>query len=406
MYTPVPVALGVARADERKKVYFEIIFSSKSTQRQFSHTRFIFLLIIVLNTLDTKDHTTRPQIIHRKHFENDLKYCTKCFVHQIQQCLDIFENIKPDNEFSVRQLLTFLPERSCKRNNQVVKLKNSTKKLITKYLFNTKYEIEKNFETVQLKNQFLAEQENLQGMQYTPLNTIQDFIKDLQKFHKNLTEITIWLYLSNNIQPLILPLLKQQNFAVPETYAVCGFTLYQQYAGEDLYNYFNMDFPLKLEISKQLLQAALKFSHGFNNYRFYITDLTADNIVYDQINNKLYFIDLDTIFIVNSAKSKYHTSIHKHQYIECSGCFAYSADDIASYNISDINVYSACQFLREDLFKDQSKGFLYPIPDKINEAYPKLWQLLNKCVDCPDSVCGERLTVANELIELFEEILQ
>ncbi|XP_046810798.1 uncharacterized protein LOC111688262 isoform X2 [Lucilia cuprina] len=257
-----------------------VIFRTKSIQRQFSHIRFIFLLIIVLNTLDTKDHTNRPQTLHRKHFERDLKYCQKCFEHQIHDCLNFFNLIETDKEFSLRQLINLLPERSCKRNNQLVQLKNSHEKLITKYLFNTKNLGKNKLKIKELKQKFFQQHEGLQGMQFAPLKSFEIFIKDffLNDVHLNLTEITIWHYLINNIQPLLMPLLEQHNFPVPKTFKVCGFTLYQQYAGQDLYHYYQMEFPLKLEISKQLLQAALKFSYGFNNYRFYITDLTADNM--------------------------------------------------------------------------------------------------------------------------------
>lgn len=374
-------------------------------QGHFSHTRFLFLLIIVLNTLETKVHITKPEIVYKKHFERDLKYCHKCFETQIKHCLNFFKELKTDERFSFRHFLAFFPERSCKRNNQLVKLKNSQEKIITKKFFNQIEGSEFEYKIEPIKQTFLKQQENLQGMQYVPSKTIDKFIQNLQKFHLNLTEITIWHYLLNNLQPLIFPVLYERDFPIPKTYAVCGFSFYQEYAGDDLYNYFKSDFLTKLKISKQLLEAAIQFSNGFDNYRLYITDLTADNIVYNRIKKKLYFIDLDTIYIVDSRETKYKSLIHKHRYIECSGCFAYSADDIASYNISDINIYSSCQFLREDLYKDQSKGFLHPIPSEVISTYPKLLQLLNKCVDCPDNLCWERFTVAEELITLFEKIL-
>lgn len=383
-----------------------MIFSSKSSTRQFSHTRFIFLLIIVLNTLDTKDHTTQPQLIHRKHFEQDLKYCPKCFESQIQNCNKFFQNIKPDDTFSINQLLNFLPAKPCnKRNNQLIKLQTSNEKLIAKYFFNKNQKLKNSNDIAEIKINFLMQQEQLQGMQFLPLKSVDKFTENLKKFHTNLTNIAIWQYMINNIQLLILPILEQHKFPIPSNYAICGFSLYQQFIGQDLYNFFKADFLQKLEISKQLLESALKFSYGFDNYRLYITDLTADNIVYDSVHKKLYYIDLDTIFIVDSTKVKYKSLIHKHDYIECPGCFAYSADDIASYNISDINIYSTCQFLREDLFKDHTKGFLYPIPQEILKTYPKFKQLLNKCVDCTGNLCLERFTVAKDLIELFKEIL-
>lgn len=375
-------------------------------QREFSHSRFIFLLIIVLNTLETKDYTTKPQIIQRKHFDSDLKYCQQCFEAQFQHCSNFFKQIDSDKDFSISQFLGFLPKISCKRNNQLIKLRNSNVKLIAKYLFNQEKTPKNNSDLYHLRRAFLQQHMNMQGMQYAPLKAIDHFIRDLQKLQAQLSEITIWNYLLNNIQLLIFPILYELNFPVPQTYEVCGFTLYQQYAGDDLYNFFKTDFLTQLKISKQLLKAAIKFSHGFSHYRLYITDLTADNIVYDKANNQIFFIDLDTIFIVAAREAKYKSSTHKHLHMECPGCFAYSPDDIAAYNISDVNIFLSCQFLREDLYKNYSKGFLYSISLNFTSTNSKLWQLINKCVDCPDNMCSERFTVAKEIIELIDEILQ
>ncbi|KAM7345971.1 uncharacterized protein ACRADG_012022 isoform 1-T3 [Cochliomyia hominivorax] len=382
------------------------MFQSKSLRRQFSHTRFIFLLIIVLNTLDNKDQTSQPHLIYSQYFENDIKYCAQCFEPQVPQCLKFFKQIATHDEFSLMHLLNFLPQKPCKRNNQLIQLQPYNETIIAKYFYKNTFKMDNNSQISDIKKAFLVKQENLQGMQFMPLKSLDQFIKHLQSYQPKLNEISIWHYLLHDVQSIILPILEQLEFPVPHTYAICGFTLYQHFKGQDLYHFFQATFLQKLEISSQLLEAALKFSYGFNQYRLYITDFTADNIVFDILSNKLYFIDLDTIFIVDSTKAKFKSLTHKHEYIECPGCFAYSADDIASYHISDINIYLTCQFLREDLYHDRSKGFLYPIPEEISEIYPEFKQLLNKCVDCKDYLCLERFTVAKKLLKEFKKILK
>ena len=357
---------------------------------------------MVLNTLETKFHTLEPLVLHGKHFENDLKYCTKCFHTQMSSCLDLFDRIEPYEDLSLRQLLALMPENWSKRQNYLIKLKNSKQQLIAKYYPQSGINLEK----AELKKQLLRKIENLQGIQYVPAKTLDQCINNLQVHHPKLPSVAIWLYVLVNVQLVIMQLLYERNFPVPLTPYVCGFTMFQTYAGKDLNHFFQAEFKIKSLIAQQLLEAALKFSYGFDNYRLYITDLTADNVVYDKQLNKLTFIDLDTIFIVDSTQAIYKSSVHKYEYIECNGCFAYSTEDIASYNISDVNIFTACQFLREDLYKDLIKGFLYPLPSSIVKLYPNLRLLIDKCVDCPPNLCQQRFTVAQQLIAVFHHISQ
>ncbi|TMW48100.1 hypothetical protein DOY81_006840 [Sarcophaga bullata] len=339
-------------------------------------------------------------MLHGRHFENDLKYCKKCFQTQMSSCLDLFESIEPSEDHSLRQLLALMPENWCKRQNQLIKLRNSKQQLIAKYYPQTGINLKKS----ELKKQLLRKMENLQGVQYVPVKTLDQFIDNLHLHHTKLPPVTIWLYVLVNVQLVIMQLLYERNFPVPFIQTVCGFTMFQSYSGEDLNHFFKADFKIKSLIAQQLLEAAVKFSYGFDNYRLYITDLTADNVVYDKHRNKLTFIDLDTIFIVDSTQAIYNSSVHKYEYIECNGCFAYSTEDIASYNISDVNIFSACQFLREDLYKDITKGFLYPLPSAIVNSYSNLKLLIDQCVDCPSNLCQQRFTVAQQLIAVFQQI--
>ncbi|XP_073812489.1 divergent protein kinase domain 2A isoform X2 [Musca autumnalis] len=373
--------------------------------RELSHLRLIILLTVALNTLDLKMDQRGQH--HLNKFQEDLSYCPACFQTQAEPCRILMEAVVADTDQAPiwQNFLNLLPQRSCKRNNQLYGLKGTTTtRVMVKYFGNSKEYLNWTLNSKELKRTFL-DTERLDGMQFYPAKKIENFVRFLGEFHKDLPPLAMWLYLLVNIQPLIMPLLYTLGFQVPETYGVCGFTIYQEYAGQDLYHFYNKEFLVKLKIAKHLLEACVKFSHGFDDYRLYITDLTADNVVYNVANDRLDFVDLDTLLVVSAKEAKYKSSTHRHEYIECPGCFAYSPDDIAAHNISDLNIYSACQFLSEDLYRDKTKGFLYPIPKDVNEKYPKLGKTLQRCVDCPRENCWERFSVAKELLKLIEDVL-
>lgn len=89
------------------------------------------------------------------------------------------------------------------------------------------------------------------------------------------------------------------------------------------------------------------------NFRIYFTDATPDNIVVDRKSLKIAFVDLDNLLIVDSLAyssgmqaRKEWTAIHKHEKIECNGCFAYVPEELCAHHISDINLFATCQVCR------------------------------------------------------------
>lgn len=91
-------------------------------------------------------------------------------------------------------------------------------------------------------------------------------------------------------------------------------------------------------------------------FRIYLTDATPDNIAVDETTLEISYVDLDNVLIVDSlvydAKENYElnvpetwNNIYKHEYIECDNCFAYIPDEICAHQLSDINLFAACQVL-------------------------------------------------------------
>lgn len=92
------------------------------------------------------------------------------------------------------------------------------------------------------------------------------------------------------------------------------------------------------------------FSFIFFYFRIYLTDASPDNIVVSKETLKISFIDLDNVIVVDStayngsshAPEPWKTT-HKHEKIDCDGCFAYVPEELCSHHLSDINIFAVCQ---------------------------------------------------------------
>lgn len=69
---------------------------------------------------------------------------------------------------------------------------------------------------------------------------------------------------------------------------------------------------------------------------------------------------------------------------------------------------SLFQLFIEDLHGNANKGFLHSIPDDIhdNNNVNLLQRALNNCMHCSDINCDNRFNSANELLQIFDNILE
>uniref|UniRef100_A0A1B0BVK2 Histone H2A/H2B/H3 domain-containing protein n=1 Tax=Glossina palpalis gambiensis TaxID=67801 RepID=A0A1B0BVK2_9MUSC len=287
-------------------------------------------------TDDVKISLIEPAKLYKTYLKEDLELCKDCFRSQLKGCEKFYENIM-GQDLSLQSIMDVLPKMPSKRNIRWLTMQN-TERVVCKYLGYRNQRKHLHHATVQkLRDELLHSQS---AWQYCPIEDIESFLLQLRAYLSLKLE-TLWLYALTNIDLLLKPVLYDLNFPVPRTWHVCGFTLIEDNAGQSLHYFYRENFFQKLEIAKQLLEASLQFSNGFSNYRLYITDLTADNIVYNVAKSKLYLIDLDTILIVDSSKAEYNNSVHRYEYEICEGCFSYEPLDICNYNISDVNIFLA-----------------------------------------------------------------
>ncbi|XP_058984978.1 uncharacterized protein LOC101900446 isoform X1 [Musca domestica] len=176
-------------------IYWRNISSKFRTMRVFSHLRLLILLTVALNTLDHKLQQ-RGQLNLTK-FQEDLRFCPQCFESQKVACGHLMENLIANTNHKpiLEHLFALLPQRSCKRNNQLYGLKGqegetNTHQILAKYFANSKEHLEWKLQVGELKQLFL-DAERLDGMQFWPLANIEDFMKLLMEYHRNLSPLAI-----------------------------------------------------------------------------------------------------------------------------------------------------------------------------------------------------------------------
>lgn len=62
--------------------------------------------------------------------------------------------------------------------------------------------------------------------------------------------------------------------------------------------YYNEPWLRRAKLASSLLDAAYKFTYKDDNFGFYLTDISADNIAVDSIDN-VKFVDLENVIIVD-----------------------------------------------------------------------------------------------------------
>lgn len=194
----------------------------------------------------------------------------------------------------------------------------------------------------------------------------------------------------------------------------------ESYDGLTMDHFYQSDLRKRMTIAKNLIKGAVQMTHGFQGFRIYLTDATKDNIAVNEGDLSISFIDLDDVIVqhvslfpaTNASKLPQNAanSCHRHEIIECDNCFAYSTQDICSHPESDINIFTICQLLLENLTRNRAKGFLYVPPEdlapQIRDNYATIVQLLTTCVYCDRGQCPDRMELAHQLVTLIVQLLQ
>nr|XP_029736201.1 uncharacterized protein LOC115270967 [Aedes albopictus] len=209
-----------------------------------------------------------------------------------------------------------------------------------------------------------------------------------------------------NAQPLLLKILKESNFPIPKFIFQGGFTLVESYEGETLAKFYDRPLKDRLLIANELIKASLNFTTGIYSFRFYLTDISPDNIVVHMPSHrkiKVTFVDLNNVIILDSHSKRLNQHKHTHARIYCDGCFAYVQEDICTHQSSDINLFAVCQLLLENLNGDSGRGFLHSLGADPKEE--TLRSLLQHCVYCQPPYCEDRQELLHRIMKTIQDVV-
>ncbi|KAL1123941.1 hypothetical protein AAG570_001711 [Ranatra chinensis] len=184
---------------------------------------------------------------------------------------------------------------------------------------------------------------------FKPKNVDTFLVKLFDKYDLTNVEnlINIWTSIIVNPEPLVLQILRPPKWPVPRYYGSCGRLAVFEDCGERLTLFYDAPWSLRANLTVQVLSAAFEFTFAHPTFTFYLTDMTADNIVVDD-EGRARFIDLENVIILDkisdpAGELKLQSQNHTSDADECTSCFSYSIDDICGHRISDHNIYGVCK---------------------------------------------------------------
>lgn len=125
---------------------------------------------------------------------------------------------------------------------------------------------------IELENIFLFGK-RYDGLHLCPIRSSKHYMRAFNLYTSNSNTLEFWILSYLNPELILLNTLSNarnhsiQKF-VPTLYKWSGFTTIAAYKGTSLYNFYDRPFSDRLYLAKQMLDAALAFSYGFEGLRF------------------------------------------------------------------------------------------------------------------------------------------
>jgi hypothetical protein len=107
-----------------------------------------------------------------------------------------------------------------------------------------------------------------------------------------------------------------------------------------------------VRISRLLLESLLILNKNDIDVSIYLLDLGLDNIAYNELTDRVFFIDLENVVFVDKASLvdyKNASSVYSMPFDNCGGqntdCLAYNVNSMCTKKHVDINFYSGLYFV-------------------------------------------------------------
>lgn len=240
--------------------------------------------------------------------------------------------------------------------------------------------------------QWVLDEDRSKGALFCPPDDVLVLRRFVEKFDQ--PELQTLMLIDTNSQSLMVQLGSQHNLPVPSFIFQAGFLLVVRSDGEPLTNFYQAPLALRLKIANKLISAIFNLNSGVDNFRFYLTDMSPDNIVVNVLPSgevNVTFVALDTVIVHDVFRKK-------PSQVAC-GCFGFKREDDCIYNFGDMNLFSVCELLLENQKGERDGGFLYNSMDVFE--FRQIRKQLNHCVYCDTAFCKDRKIVLQQIQHLI-----
>jgi hypothetical protein len=228
----------------------------------------------------------------------------------------------------------------------------------------------------------------------------------LGRFHRSTASLeNVLTLLMLNPEPIVFMAFNEdEGWPFPKYLGSCGRLAAFENAGEMLTEAYNKPWDLRVQISKQLLQMAMKFVNNDLDLAMYLTDWSPDNFVVDRYG-KVTLVDGENFVLVDQKHLVEKQSPGwnvKHTSQSCDRNFCYVIEDLCTHSISDHNLLGVCKGLLapQPYSKQMPKGLLHSIPAPVLKKHSLLPRFLSECAK--PTHAGGRFEAAQGMLEILK----
>ncbi|XP_018336589.1 deleted in autism protein 1-like isoform X2 [Agrilus planipennis] len=164
----------------------------------------------------------------------------------------------------------------------------------------------------------------------------------------------------------------------------------------------DLDWSQRTYLALQILESALIFTEGDENFRYYLTDVSPDNIAVDSAL-KITFIDLENVIMVPKLPNKSLT-VHRSDHWDEDSDFSFSEKQLCENSVSDHNIYAVCKLIlsANAPYPMMAGGLLHHPPTDQSSKHNSILANIELCANPNQNV--DRFLISRKIISDLEAL--
>ena len=209
-----------------------------------------------------------------------------------------------------------------------------------------------------------------------------------------------------NPEPLIFSAFpEEEGFPFARYLGACGRAAVFRHEGPMLGEFHSARWEKRVQLARQILQAAFLLTRNRHSFALYLTDWSADNFAVGPSDGRLRLVDGEGFVVVDQARLAEFRAPgwdEPHTTRACPDNFCFAPAELCNRKESDHNLYGACKGLLAPGAYHVPGGLLHSVPAEARRRHPLLERLLLECAEPTHP--GGRFEAAQELLEILKQL--